>query len=310
MSETTNTAQNSNGPFVVVGLGELLWDMLPAGKQLGGAPTNFSHHIRVLGDKAMIASRIGNDRLGEKILAKLAQLNLETKYIQIDKEHVTSTVDVTLDAGQPTYTIHEGVAWDFFQWNDSWRELAKGADAVCFGSLAQRSSISRATMRAFMQHLPANAVKVFDVNLRQSFFSPMVISDSLALANVVKLNDEELPQVVQMLELTAAGDSLEEMAQSLLRSFELDLVCVTCGSKGCLMVSPEEVVHQSGQAVEVADTVGAGDAFTAAMVHHYLRRRPLSRIAEAANQLGGWVASQAGGTPVPPPALQEQLTKP
>lgn len=299
----------------VVGLGELLWDLFPAGKQLGGAPANFAYITSLLGDEGIPASCLGADALGAEALRRLHELGLPTEFIQSDADHPTGTVEVKVDsAGQPCFEISESVAWDFLDFTLQWQTLAERADAVCFGSLAQRSESSRTTIRKFLFATRPNALRVFDVNLRQNFYNAQVIAESMKLATVVKLNHEELPKIMRLLELqdhnrsNKEDRSEEDSARCLLSSCDLKLVCVTRGTNGSLLVSPEERNEHLGFKVKVADTVGAGDAFTAALVHGYLRATPLAQINETANRVGAWVASQPGATPTPKPSgLEENL---
>ena len=282
----------------VVGLGELLWDLLPNGKQLGGAPANFAYITKLLGDEGIVASRIGNDQLGSEAMRRLAELRLGTESIQQDKEHATGSVKVEVDtAGQPRFEIAESVAWDFLEWTSGWQEFAQQADAVCFGSLAQRAPTSRATIRQFVHSTRPGAVRVFDVNLRQAFYSAEILADSMKLANIVKLNHEELARIMGIFELSHVDE--QSSARRLLALHNLKLVCVTRGNGGSLLVSNEQWSQHPGYKINVADTVGAGDAFTAALIHGYLRNRTLRRIGEDANRVGAWVASQPGGMPVP-----------
>jgi fructokinase len=296
-------------PHTVVGLGELLWDLLPAGKQLGGAPANFAYITSLLGDNGIPGSRLGHDDLGAEALRRLNQLGLPTDFIQRDAQHLTGIVRVELDrAGQPRFDICESVAWDFLDWTPLWQELARQADAVCFGSLAQRSALSRSTIRSFLQATRPEAVRIFDVNLRQTFYSAEILSASMKLATIVKLNHEELPKVMHLFELEHRTEELS--AKRLLALFRLKLVCITRGNAGSLLASAEECNAHPGFRVRVADTVGTGDAFTAAMVHEYLHGASLERMNEAANRIGAWVASQTGATPVPKPGgLQATLAE-
>jgi fructokinase len=285
--------------YLVVGLGELLWDLLPAGKQLGGAPANFAYITSLLGDDGIPASRLGRDALGAAAVRRLAALALPTEFIQKDADHPTGTVQVEVDAtGQPRFEISESVAWDFLDWTPQWQTLAQQADALCFGSLAQRSERSRATIGKFvLASQLRNAVRVFDVNLRQNFFRAQILAESMRLATIVKLNHEELPRIMRLFELEHHSD--ENSARHLLSLYDLKLVCVTRGHGGSLLVSAEESSEHPGFRVKVADTVGAGDAFTAALVHGYLRGTSLAQINENANRVGAWVASQSGATPTP-----------
>ena len=293
----------------VVGLGELLWDLLPAGKQLGGAPANFAYITSLLGDHGIPASRLGDDDLGAEAIRRLGQLGLPTDFIQSDTQHPTGIVKVEVDrAGQPRFEICESVAWDFLEWTPQWQELAGQADAVCFGSLAQRSAPSRLTIRSFLESARPDAVRVFDVNLRQNFYSAEVLSASMKLATIVKLNHEELPRIMQLFELDHRTEELS--AQRLVELYELKLVCVTRGNSGSLLVSSNDCHAHQGFRVKVADTVGAGDAFTASMVHEYLRGASLQRMNETANRIGAWVASQTGATPgLKPGGLERTLAE-
>jgi fructokinase len=298
------------GTRVVVGLGELLWDLFPAGKQLGGAPANFAYITSLLGDEGIPASRLGEDDLSAEALQRLRELGLPTEFIQRDADHPTGTVKVEVDSsGQPRFEISQSVAWDFLAWTPQWQTLAQHADAVCFGSLAQRSEASRATIRGFLSVMRPEALRVLDVNLRQDFFTAKILAESMELASVVKLNHEELPRIMQLFDLEhSSRESLEESsARRLLTTHHLDLVCVTRGTNGSILVSAHETSEHPGFKVKVADTVGAGDAFTAALVHGYLRRSPLAQINESANRVGAWVASQSGATPAPIGSLQKSL---
>src|SRR5438477_4131722 len=185
--------------YKVVGLGEILWDMLPNGKQLGGAPANFAYISSLLGSDGIVASRIGDDSLGNEAVQRLAALGVTTELMQCDPAHPTGVVQVKVDhAGQPTFEIAEDSAWDFLDWTSDWQALAQHADAICFGSLAQRGPVSRTTIRRFIGGTQAKAVRVFDVNLRQAFFSAEVLSESMKMADIVKLNHEELPRIIQL----------------------------------------------------------------------------------------------------------------
>lgn len=298
-----------NQRHIVVGLGELLWDLLPAGKQLGGAPANFAYITSLLGDHGIPLSRLGRDASGTEGIRRLGELALPTEFIQQDDEHPTGTVKVDVDrTGQPRFEISESVAWDFLDWTPQWQKLAEQADAVCFGSLAQRSDRSRDTIRRFVLASRPSAVRVFDVNLRQSFYTAQVLAESMRLATIVKLNHEELPKIMRLFEWEDLGQ--QDSARRLLSAYDLKLVCVTRGTEGSLLVSAEECSEHPGFKVKVADTVGAGDAFTAALVHGYLRRTSLAQINETANRVGAWVASQSGATPaLKPGGMAQTLTE-
>ncbi len=293
------------GSPLIVGLGELLWDFLPTGRQLGGAPANFAHGAALLGDEATIVSRIGSDEPGDELISKLT---VSTENLQRDPTHPTGTVKVRLDAsGKPNFEIVESVAWDFLEWTEALNNLAQRADAVCFGSLAQRSPQSRKTIRKFLRAMRPQSARVFDVNLRQSFYSRDVVHESLKLANIAKLNDEELPIVAKLLGIEYERE--EEAAHKLLAAYELDLVCVTRGGSGSLLVSDSESDEHPGFKVQVADTVGAGDAFTAGLLHQYLRGASLRQMNDLANRMGAWVSSQSGAMPLPSRNLKNILSE-
>ena len=280
----------------IVGLGEILWDLLPGGKQLGGAPANFAYHAAQLGNRGVVVSRIGTDELGDEILHRLAGRQLTAEYIQRDPASATGTVEVEMDArGEPSYTIVEDVAWDRMQWTPELDRLAAQTDAVCFGSLAQRDARSRETILRFIAACPAETVRIFDINLRGNYYSAELLTENLNLAQVAKLNDEELVRVSRTLDVEP-GDE-EVTARRLIDRFALDLVCVTRGARGSLLVSEKEADDHPGIAVEVVDTVGSGDAFVAAVAHHLLRGSPLEEVNRAANRLGSYVAGQQGAMP-------------
>jgi fructokinase len=283
--------------YLTIGLGELLWDMFPEGKQLGGAPANFAYMTSLLGDEGIVASRVGTDALGRAAGRRLERLGVRAGHLQLDPDHPTGTVKVSVDpAGQPTFDIAESVAWDFFAWTPEWRALAQRADAVCFGSLAQRCPQSRATVRLFLSALRPGSTRVFDVNLRQSFYDAETLSESAKLADIMKVNTDELAIVAKLLRIPFIYDELRA-AHWLRDILGLKLVCITRGAKGSLIVSADETSEHPGYRIHVADTVGAGDAFTAALVYHYLRRASVPTLNEAANRMGAWVSSQVGATP-------------
>jgi fructokinase len=282
----------------IVGLGELLWDLLPSGRQLGGAPANFAYFANLLGDRGIVASRVGNDDLGRQAAGRLRQLGSSTEYLQYDSTCATGTVAVRVDAaGQPHFEIARPVAWDFLEWTPAWKKLAEEADAVCFGSLAQRSPVSRETILKFLRSTQPRALCVFDVNLRTPFYSREVLEASLPLTDVIKLNHDELPLLAGILGIPFSGE--RRSAEALLHACKPKLICVTRGSSGSLLVGKEGAAEHPGFRVSVVDTVGAGDAFTATLVHHCLRGSTLEEMSEAANRVGAWVATQAGATPLP-----------
>ncbi len=288
--------ENMAKPATIVGLGEVLWDLLPSGKQLGGAPANFAYMANVLGDRGVVASRVGDDALGHEARRAMEALGLTTDHVQQDSFRPTGTVEVRVDAaGQPEFTIAESVAWDALEWTPPWAELALQASCICFGSLAQRAPASRATIRRFLEAAPAATLRVYDVNLRHTFFTKEVLHESLQLAHVVKLNDQELPRIADLLSVGGSGEC--DRAQHLRDAYQLRMVCITRGDRGSLLVANGQIATHRGFKVKVADAVGAGDAFTACLAHHFLRGKSLDEINECANRLAAWVATNVGATP-------------
>ncbi len=279
----------------IIGLGEVLWDLLPGGRQLGGAPCNFAFHCRQLGHPGAIVSRVGNDQLGRELREAVGRLGLSDAYLQTDADHPTGTVQVALDAhGVPAFTITPEVAYDYLAWQPGLESLFAQARAVCFGTLAQRHPAARATIQRAIA-AAHNAIVVYDVNLRQQFYSREIIESSLAASRWIKLNEDELAVLRELLGLhgTAPPETLEDLRQR----FRLDLAALTRGERGCLLRSAAETIDLPGVPVEVIDTVGAGDAFTAGLVVQTLEGKPLREAAAFANRLAARVAAAAGGTP-------------
>jgi fructokinase len=282
----------------VVGLGEVLWDLLPERTCLGGAPANFAYITTLMGDHGIVSSRVGEDSRGLEALRRMEELGLDIDHVQTDRERPTGTVKVELDSkGIARFEIAHPVAWDSLEWTLDWQHLAEEADAVCFGSLAQRSEASRKTIRHFLRATSPGTVKVFDVNLRQSYYSQEVLAESMRLADIVKLNDEELPKIMSLGKFPHK-DELSS-ARLLLSAYDLKLVCITRGGRGSLLVRGTEVSEHHGFRVRVADTVGSGDAFTAGLLHEYLHGASLGLMNEVANLVGAWVASEVGAMPTP-----------
>lgn len=289
------TGEYNKKSIKVAGIGELLWDMLPNGKQLGGAPCNFAYHTSQAGCESYVVSALGADGPGDEILALFGQLALDSTYLQRSAEFPTGTVSVSLDTqGIPTYIIHENVAWDNIGWNSRLEALAKNVDAVCFGSLAQRNTISRQTILHFLSATKDGCLRVFDINLRQAFYSREIILKSLELANVFKLNDDELPVVANLLGLHGNDD---ELLSQLMHRFNLKLIALTMGAKGSMLLTADEKTFLEVPKVKVADTVGAGDSFTAVIVTGLLQGWKLKKIHETATKVAAFVCTQKGATP-------------
>lgn len=277
---------------VIVGIGELLWDMLPSGKAIGGAPANFAYHAGRLGEEGWVVSAVGDDALGHEILDVLDEKRLHSLVAMVDKP--TGTVQVSLDdAGVPTYTIVEDVAWDHIPFTPKMQDLVSRADAVCFGSLVQRNG-SRASVLKFLEAVPASALKVFDINLRQHFYTPEILRKSLEIADVLKINDEE---IVILSEMFGLGSDPREACRKLIRQYSLRFVLLTKGAQGSEVISPDEVIPQGVGKVDVVDTVGAGDAFTAAFTVAYLRGDSLADAQKLAGEVTAYVCSHKGAMP-------------
>jgi fructokinase len=280
----------------ILGLGEILWDLLPTGRQLGGAPFNFAFHCHQLGHPSVVVARIGEDDLGRAIRDALRALALPDTFLQHDPDHPTGTVTVALDErGQPTFTITPEVAYDYLAWDASLEALFRQARAVCFGTLIQRQPTARATVQKVLS-VARNALLIYDVNLRQHFYSREVIEASLHASRWAKLNDSELLVLRDLLGLRGSSDA--ELVARLRTRYTLDLVALTRGERGCLVQSAGAEVDLLGVPVRVVDTVGAGDAFTAGLLVSTLEGKSLAEAAAFANRLAARVAGSAGGTPV------------
>jgi fructokinase len=307
-------------PHLILGIGELLWDIVLDGMRLGGAPANFAVMAGRLGNDAAILSRIGHDDLGRQAVERLEPIPVETSFLQVDPLHETGRVTVSLENGEPRYTIHEPTAWDFLELSDEWVQLVERADAICFGSLAQRNEQARQTIQTLVAETSSTCIRVFDVNLREPFYSAEVLEESMQLAAVVKMNDAETPLVLNMLgfaveearglrETLSTTEYLRAAAERLLAEFPgLQMVAATRGSRGSLLVTRDEWNEHPGFPVKVADGIGAGDAFTAAMTHYLVRGADLATLNQAGNRWGGWMASQSGAMPALPDAVRHAIT--
>lgn len=279
----------------IIGLGELLWDCFGSERRPGGAPANVAAHAAQLGGRGVVCSRVGHDPLGEEICNYLVTRGLSVDHVQRDDDHPTGTV--TVDATRPddpAYTIHENVAWDHLEFTPRVAELMGSADAVCFGTLAQRSPRSAETIqRAIVA--AGEALVVYDVNLRQNWYDRATLERSLRACDVVKLNAHELTVIDELLEIRAPEPGA--FAERLAERFHLELVCLTRGGQGCLLWSRGEIADAPGEPVHVVDAVGAGDAFCAALITARLRGWPLATTAQFANRVGALVAGRAGAVP-------------
>jgi fructokinase len=286
---------------IFAGLGELLWDVLPEGRTLGGAPANFAFHVNGLGGQGVVVSRIGADALGLEALDLLSGRGVDVSHVGTDPQRPTGTVLARLDdAGSATYSFPADVAWDALVPDEKSMALAGRVDGVCFGSLGQRSATSRAAIQSFLQATKADALRIFDVNLRQEFYSRDSIEQSLQLASVCKLSDEELPVLARLFDLSGND---ETMLGALLARFDLRLIACTLGGAGSVLVTPDAVDRHPGIPTTLADTIGAGDSFTAALALGMHAGWALERINQRANEVAAFVCSQPGGMPLLPAAL-------
>ncbi len=301
----------------VIGIGEALFDCLPEGRKLGGAPANFAYHVSQFGLNGCAISAIGKDELGDEIVDTFERVHesLPTFNYQLSTvEQPTGTVKVTLDdKGVPQYEICLGVAWDNIPLTNAMLDIARQAQAVCFGSLAQRSETSRETIQAFLDATPADALKVFDINLRQSWYTAEVIAESLSRANILKINDEELDVVATMLlgEPTIPGALIAEdpektrrICRELIARYDLKMLILTCGAVGSYVFTADEESYVATPKVQVADTVGAGDSFTATFVAQLLLGKPIREAHERAVKVSAFVCTRHGAMPVLPAELK------
>jgi len=279
--------------FTVIGMGEVLWDLLPDGKILGGAPVNFAYHAMQLGAVGVAISSVGDDELGREIMDSVNSKGIKN-CIAVN-EYPTSTVGVTLKDGKPEYTIYEGVAWDFMELIPEAIEILKQADAVCFGTLAQRSQVSHDAIMEALKLVPEQCLKVYDINLRQKYYSKELISESLSIANVFKINDDEVELFKQLFGLEG---SETEVCRKIKETYSLEYLALTKGEKGSYLFHEDEVSFRPTPLVEVEDTIGAGDSFTSAMVMGILNKLPLKEIHQKAVEISAFVCTQKGATPV------------
>jgi fructokinase len=290
---------------LVIGIGELLWDLLPSGPRMGGAPANFACHAKALGARAKVVSRVGDDGPGAKLIENLIELGMPVSGISIDPAHPTGAAGVRLMGdGQPAFTIEPDVAWDHLVSDRQLEALFKQADAVCFGTLAQRSAASAETIRGLVALSGPEALRIFDVNLRQNHFTTETVAASLELSDVLKLNDAELPQIAGMLGISG---KVRECLAALVSRFGLRLVAYTRGADGSILFDGREWCEQNGFTVEVRDTIGAGDSFTAAVAMGLLKQWPIARIAEAATEVAAHVCSCSGAVPELPESIRSRF---
>ena len=290
------------GPRYVVGLGEVLWDVLPEGKKLGGAPANFAYHAgQFLGmDNTIAVSALGEDKLADETIEALKEHGLNDLLPRVP--YPTGTVQVQLDEqGIPTYDIKENVAWDNIPFDDDIAQIARNCRAVCFGSLAQRNVVSRETIQKFLDATPADCLKIFDINLRQQFYTQEILRESFQRCNILKINDEELVLIGRM--FGYPGLDIENKCWLILGKYNLDMLVLTCGTNGSYVFTPGHVSFQETPKVKVADTVGAGDSFTGSFVGSILNGKSVPEAHSTAVQVSAYVCTQNGAMPTYPNEL-------
>lgn len=279
----------------VIGLGEVLWDCFKNSRKPGGAPANVAFHAQQLGNRGLVCSRVGNDSLGNELIDYLTQHGLSTELVQRDPDHPTGTVTVdTSKPDHPEYVIHENVAWDFLQFDDRTKSAMGSAAAVCFGTLAQRNPQSREAIHACLAATGPDCLRVYDVNLRQHWYAEQWITDSIRLASIIKLNEQEVTVLADLLGIPAEP---VQFAREIEQRFGSRLVCVTRAERGCLLLEDGQTCEVLGLPVDVADAVGAGDAFTAGLITARLRGCSLETCARFANRVGGIVVGRHGAMP-------------
>ena len=292
----------------VVGLGEVLWDVLPEGKKLGGAPANFAYHAgQFLGmDNTIAVSALGEDKLGDETIEALKDHGLNDLLPRVP--YPTGTVQVQLDEqGIPTYDIKENVAWDNIPFDDDIAEIARNCRAVCFGSLAQRNVVSRETIQKFLDATPPDCLKIFDINLRQQFYTQEILRESFQRCNILKINDEELVLIGRM--FGYPGLDIENKCWLILGKYNLDMLVLTCGTNGSYVFTSGHVSFQETPKVKVADTVGAGDSFTGSFVGSILNGKSVPEAHRTAVQVSAYVCTQNGAMPTAMPTYPEELLK-
>lgn len=290
---------------IVVGLGEILWDIFPERKVLGGAPANFAYHVSQFGFNGYAVSAIGDDLLGKEILENLEQKGLN--YLIDKTAYPTGTVQVTLEKdGIPHYKILENVAWDNIPFTERTENLAKNTRTACFGSLAQRNDVSRTTIRKYLEAMPKDSLKIFDINLRQNFYNKELIHESLKLANMLKINDEEILVVA---DLYGWSGEEQDICKRLLNEYKLDIIILTKGTEGSFVFTPRQTSSLPTPKVHVADTVGAGDSFTAAFVAAYMHGERIEDAHRLAVEVSAYVCQQHGAMPKLPDSHLELFRK-
>lgn len=287
----------------IVGLGEVLWDIFPEYKRPGGAPANVTYHVSVMGNTGMLASRIGNDTNGNALLRFLEGRELNLDCVQVDPDKPTGSVDVTFNnKGEPSYRINEDAAWDYMEYSEDWESLTRETDAVCFGTLAQRSEQSRATIRQFLDGMPKSCLRILDLNLREPFYNEEIIRESLQRCEVLKLNRDERDYL-------AGFFKTDNFYRHVFDAFGVQIICLTKGDQGSELITPDSHIVEPRHKIDVSggDNVGVGDAFTAILTHRILQDSPLEEALASANRYAAHIASLKGGMPEVPEVVIESV---
>lgn len=287
---------------IVIGIGEVLWDIFPNYQRPGGAPANVAYHANTLGNQGIIASRAGSDELGDSLRRFFVGKQIDTDYLQTDEQHPTGTVEVNMDGDEASYAIKAPVAWDYLEFEDSWQQLSKKADAICFGTLAQRSQVSRETILRFLDASASECMKILDLNLREPFYDQEVIEKSISRADVIKLNEAEFQMIGQMF-------SAENPQAWLFEKYDIKVICLTKGKNGSELITREAHFIEPRYEIDTGDgdSVGVGDAFTAALTHQILRDKSLEQALNSANRYAAHIASMTGAMPKVPDLITQSV---
>jgi fructokinase len=286
----------SKKKYRIAGLGEVLWDIFPEEKKIGGAPANFTAHAQQLGAQSFILSSIGNDALGLEAQRLLRQADVDTRGLVVNSDFPTGWVEVFLDdQGNADYKIHDNAAWDYIPFDGTAKKIANQLDAVCFGTLAQRNSVSQNSIFKILEETPKDCLRVFDVNFRKDFFNPQMVEQSLNYANILKMNEHEFDAINEMFSIPK---NLKKGMFSLIDRFDLKMCILTLGKKGSIMAGNNYFSHQTEiPSIRIKSTVGAGDAFTAAAVMGWLNQKPLDQINREASDIAAWICTQLEAVP-------------
>ncbi|MEX0772951.1 MAG: carbohydrate kinase [Balneolales bacterium] len=289
-------------PPVVIGIGEVLWDIFPDYQRPGGAPANVAYHAGIFGNQGVIASRVGKDRLGDDLRQFFMGKQIDTQYLQVCDRYLTGVVNVEMVGDDAKYLFKSPVAWDFLKLQDAWLHLAKKADAVCFGTLAQRSQKSRQTIHDFLNSVPPDCLKILDLNLREPFYDDDIIETSIRKADILKLNESEFNLLGNMF-------STENLQRWLFENYNINIICLTKGKEGSELITRNSHFIEPRYKIDTGkgDSVGVGDAFTAALTHQILRDKPLDEALKSANRYAAHIAAKTGAMPDVPELVTQSV---